>query len=81
VTLGGLVIPDSFEVLSVPNRSGILFHVGNSVKDSRGCILIGSSFRVVNGEQWIAESRRGFDYWLKQFEGIDSFTIRILSTS
>ena len=31
------------QVLEVPNRSFILFHIGNSAKDSKGCILTGMS--------------------------------------
>lgn len=30
-----------FRVQSVKDREGILFHVGNSLKDTRGCILPG----------------------------------------
>jgi len=29
---------------NVPGRSGILFHAGNTMKDSRGCILVGQKF-------------------------------------
>ncbi len=31
------------QVLEVPNRSFILFHIGNRAKDSKGCILTGMS--------------------------------------
>tara|TARA_R110002012_G_scaffold113120_1_gene259084 strand:+ start:1083 stop:1511 length:429 start_codon:yes stop_codon:yes gene_type:complete len=31
------------QVLEVPNRSFILFHIGNKAKDSKGCILTGMS--------------------------------------
>ncbi len=27
--------------IDVPGRSGIMFHVGNSIHDSRGCVLLG----------------------------------------
>ena len=29
-------------VLNVPHFDGIMLHVGNSVRDSRGCILVGT---------------------------------------
>lgn len=35
--------PDTFEVCDVPGRSGILFHAGNTVDDTAGCILLGRS--------------------------------------
>lgn len=34
---------DVWVVKDVPKRSGILFHVGNTVKDIKGCILLGRS--------------------------------------
>lgn len=33
-------------VADVPNRSGILIHEGNTVKDTQGCILVGVNRRV-----------------------------------
>ena len=42
-TSSGSVIPVTLEVV-VPGRSGILFHVGNTVADTHGCILVGMEF-------------------------------------
>ena len=42
------------QVLEVPNRSFILFHIGNTAKDSKGCILTGMSRQtdmVLNSKQ------------------------------
>ncbi len=33
--------PDCWVLTPVPGRTGILIHVGNEVKDTQGCILIG----------------------------------------
>lgn len=38
--LGGKV----FKVLNVPNRTDVLIHIGNTVKDTKGCILVGSQY-------------------------------------
>lgn len=35
--------PGCWVITPVPGRTGILIHVGNEVKDTQGCILIGQS--------------------------------------
>jgi hypothetical protein len=37
-----------YKVLEVSGRKGILFHSGNIVKHTKGCILLGSSFGKLN---------------------------------
>lgn len=36
--------PDTFEVENVPDRSAILFHVGNFPVQTEGCIILGLAF-------------------------------------
>jgi len=45
---------------NVPNRRYILIHHGNFNSDTRGCILLGSSFAQINGDAFldITASRR-----------------------
>lgn len=49
-------------VNGVPNRDAILFHIGNYVTDSQGCILVGTDFADINrdGLKDITESRKAF---------------------
>lgn len=33
--------PNCWEITGVPGRSAILFHAGNTIVDSQGCVLVG----------------------------------------
>lgn len=36
--------PGTWEAVDVPNRKEILIHNGNTIRDTKGCILVGSQF-------------------------------------
>lgn len=76
-TSGGLFIPTTFEVMDVPNRDGILFHIGNTVNDTQGCILIGLGFGIIEKKRAILNSKLGFDMFLDSVRGVNEFTLRI----
>ncbi len=42
---------------NVKNRSGIYMHVGNTIKDSYGCILLGQQ---INTDMFLGASRKAF---------------------
>lgn len=50
---------DHLHVLDVPNRSWILFHIGNYPRNTDGCILIGLGFADIDndGKMEVASSR------------------------
>lgn len=72
--MGGKLIPDTFEVTNVVGRSGILFHVANSIKDLRGCIGIG---QTILDSDYIAGSQDAFADFVKAFTGIQEFKLNI----
>lgn len=46
----------------VPGRSEILLgHKGNSVTDTRGCMIVGSRPGWVNGARWVFESTKAME--------------------
>lgn len=73
-TMGGKLIPETFEVKNVLGRSGILFHIGNTVKDLRGCIAIGQTIADCD---YIGESTIAFKDFMNGFMGIQEFKLNI----
>lgn len=42
----------TYEILKVPNRSGIRFHSGSSFYDIKGCIILGTHYTDINGDPY-----------------------------
>lgn len=61
---------------NVPNRSGILIHKGNSVKDTNGCILVGEVFELGSGTP-LTSSRKAFDKLMDLVKSEESLTITV----
>lgn len=70
---------DLFELLKVPGRSNIEIHIGNTTKDTEGCILLGTNFGQVNGFPGIIGSAVAFRRFMFELTGIDRITIEILA--
>lgn len=69
---------DTFEVTKVAGRSAILFHAGNSIDDSRGCILVGTTFDPVGGTNakiGVTGSKIAFDEFKDYLRDRDEFTL------
>lgn len=49
---------NTWEVTGVPNRTAILFHTGNDIGDTSGCILPGLEFGEIDGLPAVLHSRR-----------------------
>lgn len=68
----------TFEVCDVPGRSRILFHSGNTIEDTEGCILVGEEFSGTWDAPMLVSSRRGFLELFSYLEGIPEFDLNIL---
>lgn len=66
---------ETFEIMNVPDHTGILFHCGNTESDSEGCLLLGLDRA---GDIAVLESREAFTAFMKNLEGINEFTLEIL---
>lgn len=66
-----------FEVSNVPNRSHILIHIGNTAKDTHGCILIGLRHGELEGSPAVLQSRLAVKQFLDLTKTIESFELCI----
>lgn len=68
-----------FEVLNVPGRTGILFHAGNNITDTTGCILVG---QVVGGiSVALRDSLRTMTEFNNRFSDEGGFLLDIVGPS
>jgi hypothetical protein len=75
-TTGGLQIDQTLLVRSVPDRAGILFHIGNRASDSRGCILLGTQVTQLPGG-FIRDSRKAFTTFSALIDNFNEFKLTI----
>ena len=64
-----------FQLANVPDRVGIDIHIGNTPKDTEGCILLGNERGQVGGEDAVLQSKAAFTAFMAHMEGIDRFTL------
>lgn len=70
---------ETFEVTEVPNRTYILFHVGNfPEKDSHGCLLVGSS--LMANTPAVASSKNAMAKFREILKDVESFQLHIKET-
>lgn len=62
---------ETFEITGVKDHTGILFHPGNTERDSEGCVLLGMS-RVGDS---ILDSKIAFRQFMSQLEGLNNFQL------
>ncbi len=69
---------NTFEVTGVPNRSHILFHKGNTIADTKGCILVGEQFGGSYDVPMLMDSKHGFEEFLSLLYGRTLFDLLII---
>ena len=67
-----------FQLRDVPGRSGIDIHIGNRLRDTEGCVLLGVSRGTLDGEDAVLGSRTAFAAFMAHNAGIDSFLCEVI---
>lgn len=68
---------ETFEILNVPNCTGILFHVGNWNDDSNGCVLLGRLSISSEKGSMIVGSRKTFERFLTELSDVSDFQLLV----
>lgn len=71
--LHNLIPFTTFEITGVPECTRILFHKGNTNKDSEGCVLLGTTKDALG----IADSHDAFDKFMSLQSGVDHFVLTV----
>lgn len=69
--------PNTFQVMNVPNRTHVLFHAGNFVENTEGCILLARKFGVLKRGRGILNSGETFKRFMEIMKGVDKFHLTI----
>ncbi len=63
-------------ILGVTGRSGILFHWGNTQKDTEGCIIIGDYFYMhKNSGPYLKDSIKSFKEFIESLKDTQNFIL------
>lgn len=68
---------ETFEVTNVPGRSHVLFHAGNLVTASQGCIILAQHFGKLDGDRAVLNSGDTFKKFMEGFKDVDQFSLTI----
>jgi hypothetical protein len=68
---------EGWEVVDVPNRSYIMFHIANTAADVEGCIGVGVREGEIAGKPAVLKSRVGFNKFMNSMKGRDVWTLVI----
>lgn len=64
------------EVTGVPGRTAILFHIGNTINDLKGCIALGFGLGSIDGLWAVTASKAAFDHFMSIY-GSSPFKLTI----
>lgn len=72
---------NTFEVKNVPGRSNVLFHAGNFISNTKGCILLAQYFGKIKEKdvmkRAVVNSGNTFKSFMELMKGYDKFHLTI----
>lgn len=68
---------DTYKILDVPGRDDVLFHPGNIVEDTEGCIVLAQYWGKLRGDRAVLNSGKTFREFLKIMDPYEVFHLTI----
>jgi len=68
---------ETFEILNVPNRTHVLYHRGNTIEDTNGCVILGITWGKLSGDRAVLNSGKSFEGFMNVLKGYDEFILTI----
>lgn len=56
----------TFQIVDVEGRTNIMIHIGNFIKNSLGCVLVGMSHGRASGEDTVWSSAKAFEIFIEK---------------
>lgn len=68
---------ETYEITNVPNRDHVLFHPGNVVKHTEGCVILADRLGKLQGDRAVLNSGNTFKRFMKALELYPEFLLTI----
>jgi len=68
---------ETFEIVDVPGRSHVLFHAGNIVNSTSGCVILAQYFGKLYGNRAVRNSGKTFRKFMEIMKDINKFSLTI----
>jgi hypothetical protein len=68
----------TYKVMDVPNREHILFHAGNTHRDTNGCILLGLQYGKFDSHSAVLASKSAFLRFMQLMQDVPEAQLTII---
>jgi len=69
---------ETFLIKDVPMRDKVLFHAGNVVEHTKGCVILGRTWGVLEGNRAVLNSGNTFKAFMKVMKDHQQFHLTII---
>lgn len=68
---------ETFEITDVPFRKDVLFHKGNTINNTLGCVILAQHYGKLYGDRAVLNSGKTFKEFMHIMKGINEFSLTI----